>query len=228
VSKPSDPGGALKNIHALLWLMCAPCAVAGADGPVPIEQEPRHALKFQNAHVRFFDVDLPPGYEGRYHWHANDGVFVNISPAETIAQDWGKEPARRGWRAIGETYFINYADQPKAHRVSNGDAQVYRVTDTEILRGCGAAPARGEGPNQTLIVENDRVFVARIILHPGEWTELYAPCGMLVSVSGGSVAVGAQALEMPRAGFHWRQSGETLRLTNTGRAVFHAVDIRLK
>lgn len=218
----------MKHTRTLVWLMYALSAVARAEEPVPIEQEPRHALKFQNAHVRFFDVDLPPGYEGRYHWHTNDGVFVNISPAETIAQDWGKEPARRGWRAIGETYFINYADKPKAHRVSNSDSQVYRVTDTEILRGCGAAPARSEGPKQTFIVENERVFVARVVLHPGEWTELYAPCGMLVSVSGGSITLGTQTIEMPRAGFHWRQSDETLRLTNTGRSVFHAVDVRLK
>lgn len=218
----------MKHTRTLVWLMYALSVVARAEEPVPIEQEPRHALKFQNAHVRFFDVDLPPGYEGRYHWHTNDGVFVNISPAETIAQDWGKEPARRGWRAIGETYFINYADKPKAHRVSNSDSQVYRVTDTEILRGCGAAPARSEGPKQTFIVENERVFVARVVLHPGEWTELYAPCGMLVSVSGGSITLGTQTIEMPRAGFHWRQSDETLRLTNTGRSVFHAVDVRLK
>jgi hypothetical protein len=216
----------VKNAHTLVWLMYVLSALARAEEPVPIEQEPRHLLKFQNAHVRFFDVDLPPGYEGRYHWHTHDGVFVNISPAETIAQDWGKEPTKRGWRAIGETYFINYADKPKAHRVSNSDSQVYRVTDTEILSSCGAVQARGEGPNQTLVVENHRVFVARIILHPGEWTELYAPCGMLVSVSGGNVTLGAQSMEMPRAG--WRQSGETLRLTNTGRGVFHAVDVRLK
>jgi len=218
----------MKALPLLLALLCALPAMSGAEEPVPIEQEPRHALIFENAHVRFFDVDLPPGYEGRYHWHTNDGVFVNISPAETIAQDWGKEASRRGWRAIGETYFIGYAEKPKAHRVSNGDSQVYRVTDTEILRGCGPAPSRGEGPNQTFIVENDRVFVARIVLHPGESTELYGPCGMLVSVSGGSVTIGAESLELARAGHNWRQSQETFRLTNTGRTVFHAVDVRLK
>ena len=38
-----------------------PIARAAAE-PVPIEQEPRHRLKFENAHVRFFDVQLEPGY----------------------------------------------------------------------------------------------------------------------------------------------------------------------
>jgi hypothetical protein len=218
----------MKLAVMLLSLACALPLIARAEEPVPIEQEPRHALKFENAHVRYFDVDLPPGYRGRYHWHTNDGVFVNISPAETIAQDWGKQAARRGWRATGETYFIGYADKPKAHRVSNSDTQVYRVTDTEILRGCGAAPPRAEGPNQTLIVENARVFVTRIILHPGESTELYGPCGMLVSVLGGSIALDAKRIEMARADYQWRQSERAHSLVNTGRSVFHAVDIRLK
>lgn len=218
----------MRGMPLLLSLLCALPFLACAEEPVPIEQEPRHALKFENVHVRHFDVDLPPGYEGRYHWHTNDGVFVNISPAETIAQDWGKEPSRRGWRAIRETYFIGYAEKPKAHRVSNSDSQAYRVTDTEILSGCGPAPARGEARNQTFVVENGRVFVARIILHPGESTELHAPCGMLVSVSGGKVELDGKVVEMPRAGHHWRQTERSLSLTNSGSNVFHAVDIRLK
>jgi hypothetical protein len=218
----------MKFTLSLLALACALPHVAHPEEPVPIEEEPKHALKFENAHIRFFDVELPPGYESRYHWHTNDGVFVNISPAETIAQDRGQEPARRGWRAIGETYFIGYDGKPKAHRVTNSDSQVYRVTDTEILRGCGSARQRAEGPSQTFILENARVFVARIILHPGESTELYAPCGVLVSVSGGNVTIDSKSIEMPRAGYHWRQSDQTLKLTNAGRSVFHAVDIRLK
>jgi hypothetical protein len=218
----------MKPAVMLLTLACALPMVARAEEPVPIEQEPRHAPKFQNAHVRHFDVDLPPGYEGRYHWHTNDGVFVNISPAETIAQDWGKEAVRRGWRAIGETYFIGYRDKPKAHRVSNSDTQNYRVTDTEVLGGCGPAQPRAEGPGQTLVVENERVFVARIVLHPGESTELYGPCGMLVSVSGGNIALDSENVEIQRADYRWRQSERIHRLTNTGRNVFHAVDVRLK
>lgn len=213
----------------LLWL--APLAGA-ADEPIPIEQEPRHRLKFENEHVRFFDVELEPGYESRYHWHRSDGVFVNIASAPTIAQDQGKEPVRRGERAIGETYFIDYGTKPKAHRVSNPGSTPYRVIDTEILGGCGTADPAAEGPNQTVLIDNARVFVTRIILHPGESTELYAPCGMLVSVSGGSVALespaGSERIDMRPAGFKWRQQGQTTKLVNTGKFVFHGVDIRLK
>lgn len=220
-----------RHLFALL-LVVLPAAVFAQAEPVDLEQEPRHRLKFENEHVRFFDVQLEPGYQALYHWHRHDGVFINMYVAPTAAQDVGKEPMQRGGRAIGEVYFINYAASPKAHRVSNPGTSEYRVTDTEILSGCGASGPFSEAPNQTLVVDNARVFVTRLILHPGESSELQAPCGMLVSVSGGNVTVegpqGSESFAMPVAGFKWRKSGETVRITNAGKTVFHAIDIRLK
>jgi hypothetical protein len=217
-------------LPALLLLM--PVLPSAADEPVLIEQESHHRLKFENSHVRYFDVQIEPGYEALYHWHHNDGVFVNISAAPTTAQDWGAEPVARGERAIGETYFIGYSAKPKAHRVLNSGSTLYRVSDTEVLVGCGPADVPATGANQTLVIDNDRVFVTRIILHPGESTELLAPCGMLVSVSGGSIALdgpgGVQNLPMLPAGFQWREQRQPVKLTNTGTSVFHGVDIRLK
>ena len=218
----------LRKVALLLWLLWLVPLAGAADQTIPIEEEPRHRLKFESEHVRFFDVELEPGYESRYHWHRSDGVFVNISSSPTIAQDLGKEPVRRGERAIGETYFIDYGARPKAHRVSNPGSTPYRVVDTEILSGCGASAPFAEGPNQTLLIDNARVFVTRIILHPGESTELYAPCGMLVAVSGGSVSLDAETVDMQPAGFEWRQQDQTTTLVNTGKFVFHGVDIRLK
>ncbi|MFL6579875.1 MAG: hypothetical protein ACJ8G2_03955 [Burkholderiales bacterium] len=207
-------------------------AVAVAEEAIPIEQEPRHRMKFANEHVRFFDVELEPGYESRYHWHRSDGVFVSISSSPTIAQDMGKEPVQRGERAIGETYFIDYGTHPKAHRVTNSGSTPYHVIDTEILKGCGATGPLSEGPNQTLLIDNPRVIVTRLILHPGESTELYAPCGMLVAVSAGTVSLqmqaGIESVNLQPAGFRWRQQNDTVKLTNTGNFVFHGVDIRLK
>lgn len=215
-----------------LLLAALPAWSFAQSDAVNIEQEPRHRLKFENEHVRFFDVQLEPGYQALNHWHRNDGVFVNMYVAPTVAQDVGQEPVRRGGRAIGEVYFINYAAKPKAHRVSNPGSTEYRVTDTEILAGCGGSGTFEEGPNQTLIVDNERVFVTRIVLHPGESSELRAPCGMLVSVSGGNVTFegpqGTESAALQTAGFKWRQTQETIRLTNAGKTVFHAVDIRLK
>jgi hypothetical protein len=230
-----DSADVMKRALAGLALCALPILSASqaAEGLVSIEDEPRHRLAFENAHVRHFDVQLERGYVALYHWHRNDGVFVNIRPSQTTAQDLGGEPKTRPWRAIGETYFIGYSEQPKVHRVSNSGDRVYHVTDTEILKACGTAQS-GFSPrrNQALILDNARVFVTRILLHPGESTELAGPCGMLVSLYPAELRLEADAghetLSLARAGFHWREVREPRRLVNTGRTVFHGVDILVK
>lgn len=203
-----------------------------AEEPVPIDQEPQHKLKFQNAHVRFFDVALPPGYRGTMHIHQYDGVFVNIEPSETEAEDWGKPPGARPPRQPGETYFIGYTAKPKAHRVSNIGNGTYHVTDTEILAGCGRADIADDALAGPVIVENKRVRVTRVELQPGARTTLHGPCGMLVAVTGGTlVAVqpgSEERVTLAPAGFKWREGAQPVVIENAGDAPFRGVDILVK
>lgn len=217
----------LGAIALLAWT-----GTASAEDPVPIEQEPRHELRFENGHVRFFDVRLPPGYVSRMHLHHHDGVFVNIAPSETEAQDWDSAPVRRTGRIPGESYFIGYAARPKAHRVSNVGTSVYHVTDTEILKGCGGAPIPDLAAAGPVLVDNARVRVTRIDLEPGAATQLHGPCGMLVAVTPGLALLatpgGAQQLELQAAGFAWRDHAAPMTLTNVGGTRLHFVDILVK
>lgn len=212
----------------LVTLSCA----AQAEDPVPIDQEPQHELKFQNAHVRFFDVTLPQGYRGVMHIHQYDGVFVNIEPSDTEAEDWGNPPQVRLPRQPGETYFINYTAKPKAHKVSNVGSGVYHVTDTEILSGCGSASIPDDALAGPVITENERVRVTRVELAPGARTTLYGPCGMLVAVSGGRLRAaypGSEALvTLAPAGFQWRDGMQTIVIENASDTPFRGVDILVK
>lgn len=218
----------------LLVALAAPGTVAAeaADSIVPIEEEPRHRLMFENPHVRYFDVQLEPGYRSRWHTHLHDGVFINIATSETRAQDYGGEPASRPPRAIGETTFINYTKKPKAHRVTNTGTAPYRVVDTEIHRGCGGYRAIVQSPGEELLIDNDRVRVVRFMLQPGVSATLHPPCGMLVAVSSGAAllrsAGGDARLELQPANFQWRQSASAMELINVGSTVLHAVDVLVK
>jgi len=219
--------------HAFAWLLLfLSCTAQGQERIVPIEEEPGHVLKFRNAHVRFFDVQLPPGYLALWHTHLHDGVFVNIEASETSAQDLGGEVKIRPPRMIGETYFIDYTSNPKAHRVGNVGETRYRVVDTEILRGCGGFAAVRDGTGQTLVVENDRVRVTRLMLAPGEALALHGPCGMLVGVGPGELSFDSggpqERVSMTPAGFKWRQADTPVHVRNIGKAVFHGVDIVVK
>jgi len=224
---------ALAARHVLAWLLLLLwCTAQAQERIVPIEEEPGHVLKFRNAHVRFFDVQLQPGYLALWHTHLHDGVFVNIEASETSAQDLGGEVKIRQPRMIGETYFIGYTMNPKAHRVGNVGETLYRVADTEILRACGGFTAVEDGPGQTLVVENDRVRVTRLMLAPGEVLALHGPCGMLVGVGAGELSFDsggpAERVSMTPAGFKWRQADMPVRVRNIGETEFHGVDIVVK
>ena len=122
--------GRLTAVAAAACMMAATGAWA-QNKIVPIEEEPMHKLKFENAHVRFFDVQLPPGYESLWHSHVFDGVFVNISPSETTAQDLGGEPTKRDPRIIG-------ADQLHRLRQEAEGAPRHQLRCDGLSRdGCG-------------------------------------------------------------------------------------------
>jgi hypothetical protein len=212
----------------LLLFLSASAISMAAEESVSIEQEPRHRLKFANEYVRFFDVELPAGDQTLMHWHRADGVFVSISVADTTAQDLGDTVKKRPARALGETFYLDYGAKPKAHRVTNVDSTTYRVADTEVLKPCANSGSLADGAHQALILDNDRVQVTRLILHPGEESLLHGPCGMLVAVSGGRIEFTDSPQNIEPGGFRWRQSADPLRIANRGDRIFHAVDIRVK
>jgi len=203
-----------------------------AEPIVTIDQEPQHRLKFQNQHVRLFDVLLPPGYKSLWHSHLNDGVFVVVESAESQAQDLGAEPVDRPPRTIGETFFINYGKKHNVHRVNNTGATPYHVTDTEILQSCPGYATAKDAEGQTLILENERVRVTRLMIGPGETMKLHPPCGMLIAVTTAKLSFKGPGAEetvtFDSAGFKWRNQLQPLQFTNVGQEVFHGVDIVLK
>ncbi|MEO8629545.1 MAG: hypothetical protein ABI612_15805, partial [Betaproteobacteria bacterium] len=86
---------ALLSGALVIGLSIASSPAQCADDAIPIEQEPQHRMKFSNAHVRLFDVVLPPGYISLWHSHVTDGVFVNIEPSETREEVPGAKPSDR-------------------------------------------------------------------------------------------------------------------------------------
>lgn len=226
--------------HALRWMTALLLALAGAGSRaeeagavriVPIEAEPGHHLRFENAHVRFFDVELAPGYQSLWHSHLRDGVFVNIAAAPTRAQDLGLAAADRPPRTPGETYFIDYATRPKVHRVANTGDSPYRVTDTEIVGRCATAAMLPPASADTL-VDNRSVRVTRVRLAPGEQRELAPGCALLVAVGAGSLELSLsharEDLQLEPAGFRWREDAASQTLRNRGDQPFEGVDIVIK
>jgi len=72
----------------------------------------------------------------------------------------------------------------------------------------------------------------RRINNPGNTPCHVIDADMLLAVSAGNVSLespaGTESVNMKPTGFQWRQQAQTVKLVNTGKFVFHGVDIRLK
>ena len=221
-------------MKAALSLFALGAFLSGSLGqaPVPVSQEPRHHMKFENAYVRVFDVTVPPRDETLFHLHSNDYVFVTLGDAELKSQVLGGPETDLPLKD-GEARF---AKGPLTHRVINvGSCPFHNVT-VEILSSPGmrdgtASPA--PLPGHTIILENERVRVERLMLEPGQSTGMHthALSGLGIAVSPGVVVMTqagqARTVRFNPGDFEWH--GPTVHsLTNAGQSRFEAIDIEWK
>ena len=151
-----------------LVVLVSAVSMAQAPSAVPVEREPQHKQVFENAVVRLLDVVLPPGYVSLFHVHSNDNVSVRLAtgPTRVDLPDANGEPTVP---AVGRVVF-NSATPPYTHRVANVGTTQIRILDVEILAPKPAAPAAPVPamPQHTLVLDNPRVRIERIVLAAGE------------------------------------------------------------
>ena len=220
-------------------LIAAILSVAGAlssvaQSPVPVASEPRHHLKFENEYVRVFDVIVPPGDTTLFHIHSNDYLFVSIGDANLKAEVLGNQPGD----LILKDGEVRYTKATITHRVANQSKDQFRNITIEVLKSPGIKVDANSHPQisgHSLVLENDRVRVERLVLEPGQATNMHkhALPGLAVIVSGGSVMVDApgqkaQAFDLKAGEFRWREAGTTHRLKNAGKNRVEVVDIEWK
>ncbi len=142
------------------------------DAPVPIEQEPRHKLVFENEFIRIFDTRIPIGDVSQFHIHSFDSAFVCINGGETQSEELGKPIQKRPPFKAGDVWYRPHATTPLTHRVSNLGQTDFRVLDIELRQ----APTESDIPMAKLpkefipVLENDRVRISRLTLIPGAKT----------------------------------------------------------
>jgi len=157
-------------------LIAAALSVAGllplaAQSPVPVANEPRHHLKFENQYVRVFDVIVPPGDATSFHVHSSDYVFVTIGDALLINEVTGSEAAD----LILKDREVRFTKGPFTHRVTNVAITPFHNITVEILGSPGRAAAStpDTSPGHSNVLDNDRVHVERLVLEPGQSTNMH-------------------------------------------------------
>lgn len=202
---------------------------------VPVFQEPRHHLVFENALVRVLDVRVAPGETTGYHLHANRHIGVVIAGARTWEQFRGQTASSVDSVAdsAGSVFDNANASLPYTHRVGNADTVPFRYVVAQLL-----APSEIVAPalpaSSGLKVHRDslgaRVYL--VTLAPGQSTpgHRHAPPGLTVQVSPGTLRLEGTApegaSEQPGAGaWWWRRAGTKHVLRNVGTSQVDVVEI---
>ncbi len=221
-------------LQALLLLTLL--VTASGQSPVPIEKEPRHRLKFENQYVRVFDVFIPPHDTSLFHTHLYDGLSVRQTDArirdEALNGTLADLTAKRGAVSFG------YRPSPLTHRVSNIGSTSFHNIFVEVLAPAGmspGAPLSGLFAGHTLVLENERVRVSRLLLAPGQSTELHTHAlrGLGVSLSEARIAIEVPGKKVRMVKFkpgdtRWHEGGTKHTLRNVGSTTYEAVEVELK
>ena len=206
------------------------------DQPVPIEQEPRHKLVFENDILRIFDTRIPIGDVSLFHIHSFDSAFVCIDGGETQSEELGKPIQKRPPFKAGDVWFRPHATTPLTHRVSNLGQTNVRVLDIELRKPLMESDvALTKLPKDFApLLENDRVRVTRLTLIPGAKTPAHTLTRAALFVI---VKASKAVFDLPRQrrltdydpGDYFLVPANAERfIGNFGDSVFEAVQIEIK
>ncbi len=200
---------------------------------VPVYEEPRHRLAFENSQAMILDVNLPPGYVSLYHKHQLDTLYVTISGTQVWAQPMGGEKRDADVKTGDLRFSSDNHGLPHIHRVGNVGTAPFRVIGVGIKSDISnnVRPIGGDTSGLELVDEKPQASVYRISLKPGEesglhqhklpFTQVYLSAGELRSDEGKPKAVAAGE-------FLWQDSGVSHRYENTGDESIDIVEIQAR
>lgn len=106
-----------------------------AAAQVPVEQEPRHRLVFENESLRVLEPRIPASDTTLEHLHAHDDATVCIHGSTVRAKQPGGEWSNPGAVCVpGTAGLTEYTGKPRSHTVQNVGSGVYHLTLVENLR----------------------------------------------------------------------------------------------
>ena len=123
----------MKCLITILTYLFFITQTTSAQEVVPVHQEPRHHLVYENDILQVLDVQIPVGDTTLYHTHDAPIFYVFISASSTDDQELGNK-----WRGVtasdsplfetGEVACnLDYADKPVTHRVRNVGNSLFRL-----------------------------------------------------------------------------------------------------
>jgi quercetin dioxygenase-like cupin family protein len=220
-------------MKALINFLLVVVLLFSQTGPkvVPVGEEPRHHVIFQNKYVRVIDAAIAPGDTTLFHTHSVNNVPVVISGGDLRTEILGGKITESSVKTGGAWF----APATYTHSISNTGKTTVRFIDAEVLSspaGASATPETDKVPGRTLVLENEQVRIYSIKLARGETTGFFTHTRpvLQVEVTGGSISVnqgGSSKKEMKvnPGEFNWTEKTETHSITSIGDSPYQAVEI---
>ncbi|GAB3093344.1 hypothetical protein G8770_06380 [Aestuariicella hydrocarbonica] len=210
---------------ALLGCSASPTATVAspastAQAPVmPVEQEPRHTIVFENDQLRVYDVNLQPGEETAFHEHRNDLLTVVLIASKVANQTLG-QAEKIDQAPSGVLVYSPYQTQgPFRHRVMASQGQPFHVLGIG-LKGDnhGAAEVLLGRPDEPSF-RFPQGQVQRLTLAPGAMAQVQ---GLMIALDAGRLSSSTSSLS---PGHLWWQEPGSLR--NQGDAPIRLLQLQL-
>lgn len=139
------------------FLMLAATAAVAAQ--VPVTQDPRHRVTFENGQFRILDVDIPAGAGSVEHRHDFDIVTVSMTSGTNTRVSSPGQPAQdRPPRPLGDASVAEYTGKPQSHRVENVGKAPYQLFAVENLRKSGWSTTAAVTGRATKMTAESRAF----------------------------------------------------------------------
>jgi hypothetical protein len=230
----------MRIIHAVgLGIAVLGCGVLAQGVPtpemqVPAIREPHHFVKLDNKYARVLDVTVPPFSGTLYHIHENPYFWISIGPATLRGQSLGAKEIIDIEPADAEVRYSPVI----THRVGNIGAQPFRNITVQIQSrddvspgGSFLASPKPAGYQAKPVLDNDLVYIERLVLEPGQSTGRYTlpRSGMFIAARDASITVerpGSQPhrLDIKAGDFEWHTGPTTHTITNVGKTRFEAIE----
>jgi hypothetical protein len=230
----------MRKIHAVgLGIVVLGCGVLAQGVPtpemqVPAIREPHHFVKLDNKYARVLDVTVPPFSGTLYHIHENPYFWISIGPATLRGQSLGAKEIINIEPADAEVRYSPVI----THRVGNIGAQAFRNITVQIQSrddvspgGSPLANPKPTGYQTKPVLDNELVYIERLILEPGQSTGRYTlpRSGMLIAARDASITLerpGSQPhrWDIKAGDFEWHTGPTTHTITNAGKTRFEAIE----
>lgn len=206
-----------------------------AEAPVPISAEPHHKRVLYTAHLRMFEIAVPPGASTLDHTHDRDVAVAALAPSTIRTRDTANDWSAPRSYAPGGINLVSYTGMPGAHRMENVGTTPYRVFAVENMREGGWTMPRVIAAPATKLLQEARSFAAyevRLTQGTPRTSHVHEQPTVVILIAGGVVVQGGGGesefrMETPGRWFasSWDQP-HTLSLIGANEA--HLVEIEAR